>query len=147
MTPLTPRPLVLTTSARVLYPIMLLVSVWVLLRGHNQPGGGFIGGTIAVAATSLWAVAFGAKEALERIPLGAVRLGAGGALLALSSGFFGPLVGRPFLTHLWVDLDLAVTTLPLSTVLPFDFGVYATVWASLGAICAHAIGLGEEVDA
>ena len=144
---MTPRPLVLTVSARALYPIMLLISAWVLLRGHNQPGGGFIGGTIAVAATSLWAVAFGSKDALERIPLGAVRLGAGGALLALSSGLLGPLVGRPFLAHLWHDLDLGIVTLPISTVLPFDFGVYAAVWASLGAICAHTIGLDEEVEA
>jgi multicomponent Na+:H+ antiporter subunit B len=143
---MTPRSLILTTSVRVIYPILLVISAWVLIRGHNQPGGGFIGGTIAVAATALWAVAFGAKDALDRMPLGAVRLGAGGAMLALASGLVSAWVGRPFLTHLWHDLDLGVTTVPISTVHVFDLGVYAAVWASLGAICAHAIALDEELD-
>ncbi len=141
---MTPRSLVLTTSVRVIYPILLLISAWVLLRGHNQPGGGFIGGTIAVAATALWAVAFGAEHALARMPLGAVRLGAGGALLALASGLLSALAGRPFMTHLWHELELGVTALSISTVYAFDLGVYAAVWASLGAICAHAIALDEE---
>ena len=133
------RSVVLSVAARVLYPLMLVIAVWVLLRGHNQPGGGFIGGMIAVAATSLWAVAFGAEQALDRIPLGPLRLGAIGALLALASGLAAVVLGKPFLTHLWLY--------PVSTVIPFDAGIFATVWAGLGAICAHAIGLDEEVQA
>lgn len=134
---------ILRLAVRLLYPMILLASVWLLLRGHNAPGGGFIGGMTAVAATSLMALANSADVALARLPGGAVRLAAAGVLLALLSGLPGFTVGA-YMTHLWATLPLGFTELKVSTVLLFDLGVYLAVWGSLGGVCAHAIGLDEE---
>ena len=83
---MTARAVLAEVLVRVLYVLMLLASVWVLLRGHNAPGGGFIGGLMAVAATAAYALTFDTGRALRRMPLGPVRLAAFGVLLALASG-------------------------------------------------------------
>jgi len=57
------QPLILEVVARPLYAVILAASVFVLLRGHNEPGGGFIGGLLAVTATVLWALAHGPDAA------------------------------------------------------------------------------------
>jgi multicomponent Na+:H+ antiporter subunit B len=124
---------------------MLVASLWVLLRGHNEPGGGFIGGMIAVAALSLLAISEGSAAALRRIPLGPARCSAAGALLSLCSGLPALLLGKPYLTHLWSDVPLGFTTLSISTVQLFDFGVFVVVASALGAVCCHAIGINESV--
>jgi multicomponent Na+:H+ antiporter subunit B len=132
--------LLLEVVTRGLYPLMLAVSVWILLRGHNEPGGGFIGGMVAVAATALLAVARGADRALAALPLGPVRLAGLGVALALASGLPALLQGSPYLTHLWG----AVLGIPISTVVAFDLGVFLAVWGALGGFCAHALAIDED---
>ena len=137
------RVVMLEVAARGLYWVILAASVWVLLRGHNEPGGGFIGALVAVSATVLWAVARTPEDASRRLPLGSPRLlGAAGVLLAGLSGLPGVLAGGSFLAHLWWTLDLGFADLKLSTVLLFDLGVYLGVW---GALAGYAIAL-LEVD-
>ncbi|CAG0904705.1 unnamed protein product [Cyprideis torosa] len=120
---------ILSVVAKPLYWLILLVSLWVLLRGHNEPGGGFIGGLIAVSATVLWAAAHNTAAARRRLPLGdPIRLAALGVLLMLLSGLPGWLGGQAYLTHLWLPASL---NLPLSTVTLFDTGVYLGVWGAL----------------
>ncbi|MBI3776539.1 MAG: Na(+)/H(+) antiporter subunit B [Gammaproteobacteria bacterium] len=120
---------------RRLYIVVLVASAWVLLRGHNAPGGGFIGGLLAVAATAAYALTFDATRALQRLPLGPLRLAALGVLVSLISGLPALLQNLPFLTHLWFTLPLGFTELPLSTVMLFDLGVYLCVWGALGGYC------------
>lgn len=130
------RPLILDVAAGPLYGLMLAASLVVLLRGHHEPGGGFIGGLMAVTASVLWAVARGPAAALRRLPLRSpVRLAAAGVVVAALSGLPAWLLGRPYLTHLWAELPL-----PLSTVLVFDLGVYLCVW---GALAGYAVALLE----
>lgn len=140
---MTPRALIAEVFVRGLYPLLLLASLWVLLRGHNAPGGGFIGGLLAVAASAAWALAFDATRALRRLPLAPAPLAALGVLLALASGL--PALARdlPFLTHLWITLPLGFAELPLSTVLLFDLGVYLCVW---GAIGGYALALVRAIE-
>ncbi len=83
---MTPRSALLRLAVRWLYPAMLAASLWILLRGHHQPGGGFIGGMVAVAASSLLAIAEGSRVAQRRLPFGPVRLAALGGLASLASG-------------------------------------------------------------
>ena len=136
------RPVILQTVAGPLYWLMLIASLVVLLRGHNEPGGGFIGGLLAVTASVLWAIAHGSEASTRRLPLQSpVRLAALGVLIAALSGIPAWLGGNDFLTHLWFDLPLGFTTLPLSTVLLFDLGVYLCVW---GALAGYAIALLRE---
>ena len=140
---MTRRSVLLDFVVPVLYVGMLVVSVWIVLRGHNEPGGGFIGGMIAVAATAARAVvAGGAADA--SVPGGAVRLTSVGVALSLVSGLPGLLSGRPYLTHLWAVVPLGVTTVDVSTVLLFDVGVYLAVWGALGGFAAHMIGAAEQ---
>ena len=129
------RVVILESVAGPLYGIILAASLWVLLRGHNEPGGGFIGGLIAVSASILWAVAFGSVAATRRMPLrDPVTLAATGVLLGALAGLPALLGGEAFLTHWWGEL----AGVKVSTVLLFDIGVYLCVW---GALAGYALAL------
>lgn len=125
-----PSPL-LERASSLLFWLLLAAVAWFLLRGHNAPGGGFVAGLAAVAATSALALAQGPGAARRRLPLAPGYLAAGGVLLALAAGLPALALGLPYLTHLWVSVDLLLFQLPLSTVLLFDLGVLLTVWGSL----------------
>lgn len=144
---MSPTPHIFDVAVRGLYPIMLASSLVILFRGHNEPGGGFIAGMVAVAATSMLSVARGARAALARVPLGPHRLAASSALLSLASGLPALFLGEPYMTHLWGKLPLGFTELDVSTVLLFDLGVYGAVWGALGGLCARAIEIDEPRDA
>ena len=141
---MTPRALIAEVYVRALYPALLVASLWVLVRGHNAPGGGVIGGLLAVAASAAWALVYDAASARRRLPLAPAALAALGVLLALASGLPAWLDGRPFLTHLWVTLPLGATGLSLSTVLMFDLGVYLCVWGAIGGYALALIRTIEE---
>ncbi len=141
---MTPRAVILDVFVRWLYPLMLAASIWILLRGHNEPGGGFIGGMVAVAATAMLAVAQGAEVAQRKMPLGPLRLAAAGVLLSLASGLPALAYGQAYMTHLWGSLPLGFTTVKVSTVLAFDIGVFAAVWGALGGLCAQMVALDED---
>ena len=139
-----PRLVILEVLAAPLYLVILGASVAVLLRGHNEPGGGFIAGLLAVSASALWAVAHGPPAAAARLPLRSpLRLAALGVLVAAASGLPGLGLGEPYLTHLWFTLPLGFTAVKLSTVLVFDLGVYLCVWGALGGYAIALIG-GDE---
>lgn len=133
-------PVLLEEATRLLVPVILIASVWLLLRGHNAPGGGFIGGMVAVSATALMAVTRGAVVATAALPLGPQRLTSLGVLVALAAGLPALFVGAPYMTHLWGEL----LGIKVSTVLIFDLGVYLAVWGGLGGVCAAALGLEED---
>lgn len=134
-----PRIVILDVVARALYWVILAASIWVLLRGHNEPGGGFIGALVAVSASVLWGIARTPAEAARRLPTGsAVGLAALGVLLAALSGLPAVWQGQAFLTHWWGSLNLGFTELKVSTVLLFDIGVYLCVW---GALAGYALAL------
>ena len=120
------RSYILTISARLIVPVMLLFSVFILFRGHNQPGGGFAGGLIAGAAFVLLAFANGVDFALRKIPVQPTQIIASGLLISLLSGIPGLLMGDSFFKGYWLDWDLPI--LPkLGTPFMFDVGVYLLV--------------------
>jgi multicomponent Na+:H+ antiporter subunit B len=133
------RVVILEVIATPLYWLILAASVWVLLRGHNEPGGGFIGGLVAVSASVLWAVAHGSEAAQRRLPLrDPAALAALGVGLGALAGVPALIGGEAFLTHWWGKLPLGLTELKVSTVLLFDLGVYLCVW---GALAGYALAL------
>jgi multicomponent Na+:H+ antiporter subunit B len=134
---MTPRSSLLTQSARPLYWILLAAAVWVLLRGHNEPGGGFIGGLLAVAGSSLVALTLDVRAARRLQPLAPLPLAMSGVALALIAGLFGSAAGLPFLTHLWTGVGV-------STVMLFDIGVFCTVW---GALTGYIYVLLDDAEA
>jgi len=141
---MSPRPVILDVVARPLYGVILLASIWVLLRGHNEPGGGFIGGLVAASASVLWAIARGSDAASRRLPLGSpMRLASAGLALGILSGLPALWQGRSYLTHLWASVPLGLTEVKVSTVLLFDIGVYLCVWGALAGYSLALLGLGE----
>ncbi len=135
---MTRRSLLLISAVGPLYWLLLFAAGWTLLRGHNEPGGGFIGGLLAVAASALAATVLGTEAARQRMPMAPVPLALGGVLLSLASGLPALLHDRPYLTHLWARLQLGPLDLPVSTVMLFDLGVFCAVW---GALCGYVLAL------
>jgi multicomponent Na+:H+ antiporter subunit B len=134
---------ILQSAARVLVALMLVFSLYVLVRGHNEPGGGFIGGLVAAAAYSLLAVSHGVAVARRALHLAPQRVAALGVAAALVSGLIAALFGQAPFTGLWLLLgtDGGGKGIPLSTVLLFDVGVWLVV---LGAVLTLVFALEEE---
>jgi len=134
--------LILRTAARYLIELLLLFSLFLLLRGHNEPGGGFVGGLTAAAAFVLYTMAFDVQSARALLGVEPHVLMGVGLLLALASGLVGPLFGEPFLTGEWFKWNvLGAFELELGTPLFFDVGVYLVV---LGITLLITFSLFEE---
>lgn len=114
-------------GSTVVLPFALLLSLYLLWRGHNEPGGGFIGGLIAAAGFACYALPRGYAGLRQVLPLDSMQLLALGLAAALVSGLAGLLGNTAYLTHAWTE----VAGIALGTTLLFDVGVYLTV---LGAI-------------
>lgn len=122
---------ILHAMARLFFFAMLVFSLFVLLRGHNEPGGGFIGGLAAAAAFAVATMAFGAETGRRWLLMHPVALLGAGLALAILSGLPPILAGQSaFLTHLWTSL----AGIKLGTTILFDLGVYLVVLGSVLAI-------------
>jgi multicomponent Na+:H+ antiporter subunit A len=124
------------TAARLLMPLLLLFSVFLLLRGHNQPGGGFVGGLVAAAAFALYGLAHGMEGARRALLINPLTLLGGGLLIALVSGLPAVLRDQPFLSAQW-----ALGAVPAGTPMAFDIGVFLVVW---GVVLMMIFSLAEE---
>jgi multicomponent Na+:H+ antiporter subunit B len=133
--------IILRTATRFLIAMLLLFSVFLLLRGHNAPGGGFVGGLVAGAAYILYALAFDVPSTRAALRVAPRTLIGVGLLIAVASGLLPMLLGRPFLTGLWADVLPGSATLELGTPLIFDTGVYAAV---VGVTLTIMLALAEE---
>ena len=122
--------IILKTGARYLLPILLLYSVFLLLRGHNLPGGGFVGGLVASIAFVLHSFANGTENTLKLSKHKPIQLIPIGLLLAALSMVLPMFFGLPPMTGLWFDYPLPVMGL-IGTSLFFDIGVYLVVIGSV----------------
>ena len=134
--------LILSTATRFLLPLLLLFSIFVLLRGHNEPGGGFVGGLIAAAAFALHAIATDARRARRTLRVDPQTSIAVGLATALGSGILALFYDLPFMTGLWVTLHNPwLEELKVGTPLLFDAGVYLVVF---GVTLTIILALAEE---
>lgn len=133
--------LIFRTIAPLIVSIMLVFSLYICLRGHNEPGGGFIGGLIAAASVEVLGLALGVPETRKALRFDPLVVAGWGVLLAAFSGLLSVFTSSPFMTSIWVYLDIGDTVVPLSTPLFFDLGVYLTVFGAL-----TAVGLALESD-
>lgn len=119
---------ILQIAARHMRPLLVILSLVVLYRGHNEPGGGFIGGLMLGAAYILYAMAFGVQKTQKSIRISPVIFTGMGLLLALASGLPALLAGHVFMTGEWITLFSGTGfELKLGTPLLFDLGVYFAV--------------------
>lgn len=134
---------ILVAAAKIIVPLQLGFSVFVLLRGHNAPGGGFVGGLIASSAVALVLITHGARRARSRMVLGPAGFTLWGLGLALASGIPAVATGQPFMTARWafaVPVPLLGKVM-LGTPLLFDGGVYMVI---VGISTAMVLALAEE---
>ena len=118
--------LILSTATSYLLPLLLLLSVYLLLNGHDSPGGGFVGGLVAAAAFALYGVAHGVEKARRLLHVEPRFVIGLGLLTVLASGCLSLFSGEPFLTGMWSTIELAVKW-KVGTPLFFDVGVYLVV--------------------
>ncbi|HET9265997.1 MAG TPA: Na+/H+ antiporter subunit B [Vicinamibacterales bacterium] len=123
-------------AARILMPLLLLFSIFLLVRGHNQPGGGFVGGLVASAAFALYSIAYGVERARRALLVEPLTLLGAGLLIALVSGLPAALRGQPFLTAQWMLQPVVI-----GTPLVFDVGVFLVV---TGVVLMMVFTLAEE---
>ena len=139
------HPLILATLSRVLLPMALLVSVFIFLRGHNLPGGGFIAGLVTAVALILQYVASGVQWTQSRLPLNYQGMAGLGVLVAGLTGLGSWLFDRPFLTSAFGHFHIPlIGEIELATAMLFDLGVYLTVVGATLLILANLGKLTQE---
>jgi multicomponent Na+:H+ antiporter subunit A len=133
---------ILQTGTRVVFHTILLFSLYLLFAGHNQPGGGFIGGLMAAAAMVLRGTAEGPEDLRRLVPVEAETLLGLGVLFATVTGVAGFAIRGAFLGSGALELALPVLgDLKVTSVLFFDIGVYLVV-LGLGLVLVRTL-LGE----
>jgi multicomponent Na+:H+ antiporter subunit B len=118
---------ILRSSVKILTPLIFFFSIIVLLKGHNDPGGGFIGGLLGALGWVVYRLGTGKQE----LPFNMIYVMSIGLALCLFSGLYAVFVDTPFLTGHWGP-GINIPTLgvvKLSTPLFFDIGVYMVVTA------------------
>jgi multicomponent K+:H+ antiporter subunit A len=122
------HPLMLVVVTRVLLPLALTVGVYIFLRGHNQPGGGFIAGLVVAIAMLMQAIASGHAWTISRQRLNAHTMLGLGVLTAGLTGLASFAFGRPFLTSTFGYVHLPVVgEFELASAMAFDLGVFLAV--------------------
>jgi multicomponent Na+:H+ antiporter subunit B len=129
--------LILRAATRALAPLLLMLALFLLWRGHNEPGGGFIAGLVAASAAALQGIAFGPIAARRMLLLPPIAVAGLGLAVALLSIVPSALAGLPAMDALWAKIDLGGGAIvPLGTPLLFDIGVFLVVLGSVVALVA-----------
>lgn len=141
------KSLILSTAARLLMPMILVLSVFIFWRGHNEPGGGFIGGLLAATAFALLEKAEGLSAARRALRVEPLTLAAAGLGCALVAGLWGGLGYGAFLKGVWpfitIDAEGHKHGAPFGSIMLFDLGVYLVV---LGTVCGILFALEDSVS-
>ncbi|KAA8980308.1 MULTISPECIES: Na+/H+ antiporter subunit B [Gammaproteobacteria] len=136
--------LILRTAALLLVPMQLLFSVFLLLRGHDEPGGGFIAGLVASGAVVLFLFSYGVSATRELLRVDPRDFLGVGLLIGLASILPSLILGQPAMTAQWWQIPLpGGDYYKFSTPLIFDVGVYLTV---IGSILTMVVGLSESEE-
>jgi len=133
--------LILRTATPFLVGLTVLFSIFILLRGHNVPGGGFIGGLVGASAFAIYTITEGVAATRRAMIAHPIAIAGFGLFCAGISGVVSLVFGDAFMTGQWWFPAFAPDLKYLSTVVLFDIGVYLVV---VGAIVAIIIGLEES---
>ncbi|MFZ0611405.1 MAG: MnhB domain-containing protein [Desulfobacterales bacterium] len=123
--------LVLRVATRLLVGVILVFAAYLLFRGHNAPGGGFVAALVAGTGFALVAISEGPGAVRSALRIDPGRLAMCGLGLAIVCGLAGVLAGGPFLTGLWTVSSEASTVPAFGTPLFFDIGVFLAVLGTL----------------
>jgi multicomponent K+:H+ antiporter subunit A len=116
---------------RLLFPVTCVIAFYLLLRGHDLPGGGFAGGLMLSIGILLQYMAGGTRWVEDHLRVHPLRWMATGLLLAAGTGAAALAFGRPFLTSYFAYADLGwLGRLPMASAMIFDIGVFALVFGA-----------------
>ena len=139
------HPVIMQTLTRLLFPLMLMVAAFILIRGHNLPGGGFIAGLIAAVALIVQYLANGLAWTGERLKIDMHSVIGAGLLIATVTGLVAMGLGFPFLTTTFTYLTWPVVgKFEVASAIAFDLGVFLVV---VGATVMSLVQLGKLSDA
>ncbi|SIT89299.1 Na(+)/H(+) antiporter subunit B [Edaphobacillus lindanitolerans] len=134
---------ILRTVSRIVVFIILTFGVELFLSGHNNPGGGFIGGLVLSSALVLLYVVFDIETVHQGVPLDFKKVAAFGAMLAVLSGTAAAVLGHPFLSQGFGYFDLPIFGVTeLTTVTIFEAGVALTV---IGTVETIILSISKDV--
>jgi multicomponent Na+:H+ antiporter subunit A len=135
----------LETGARTIVPTLLVVSVYLLVVGHNEPGGGFVGGLLAGSGLLVVFLTGGGRAVRELLPVRPATLIGSGIALAMATALGGLVLAGSLLASGKLDLDLGwFGTLEVGSALIFDVGVYLVV---VGLVATVLVRLGDTEGA
>lgn len=133
---------ILKTATRLLMPLLLVFAVFLLMRGHNEPGGGFVGGLVVAAAFVLYSIGSGVAASRRALLVAPSTLLGVGLLVAITSGLPAVMLGRPYMTALWISLGAKPGAVDVGTPLVFDIGVFLAV---IGVVLTIVFTLADDV--
>jgi multicomponent K+:H+ antiporter subunit A len=132
------HPVIMASLTRLLLPLALLVSTFMLLRGHNLPGGGFIAGLVTAVALIMQYLANGVAWTHDRLPANMHPIIGAGLGIAALTGLASLAFGYPFLTSTFGHFDWPlVGEFELASAMAFDLGVYLVVVGATLLILIH----------
>ncbi|MET9025107.1 Na+/H+ antiporter subunit A [Nocardia sp. NPDC004168] len=138
------RSMVLQITTRLVFPTIMVLSVYFFFSGHNAPGGGFAGGLTAGLALTLRYLAGGRYELGEALPVDAGHILGAGLTLAAGTAVSSLLLGAPPLSSAIIEVSLPVIGhVKVVTALLFDLGVYLIV---VGLVLDVLRSLGARLD-
>ena len=131
---------ILRTSTNYLLPLLILFSVFLLMRGHYLPGGGFVGGLVASIAFVLHSFAYTPTQTLKMFSVKPFFLIPTGLMICFLSGMLPTLLGHPFMSVVWFA-DAVVVIGAFGSALIFDLGVYMVV---IGVVLTILFSISEQ---
>jgi multicomponent Na+:H+ antiporter subunit B len=132
--------MILRVAVQVMFPLLLVASLLSLFRGHNEPGGGFIGGLVAASAFLLVTLSGGVEAGQRRLGFDPLNLIGAGLTLALVAAVIPVPFGYTFFEALWADFQIPIIGKPGTPVL-FDLGVYFVV---IGVVCKIVFSIADD---
>jgi multicomponent Na+:H+ antiporter subunit B len=125
---------ILSTGVTMLLPLFVFFSLFMLFRGHDQPGGGFIAGLLGASGFIFYGLAYDMKKAERLLVIDTAHLISFGMLLAFISGLYGLFVHQAYMQAYWPAFSLPLIGTP-GTPIIFDIGVYMVVVGTILKIC------------
>jgi multicomponent Na+:H+ antiporter subunit B len=134
------RTIILQVTTRILIPVFFMYSLYLLFRGHDSPGGGFIAALVVSIGLVFHMIAFGVSSTQRIYRIDTMKFIAIGLLLSFIAATLSMLIGKGFFQAIWTNVKI-IGLGTISSVMLFDIGVYLTV---VGAILKIAFAIFKE---